>query len=117
MNNTLFTASIDFTEALELYQQRHPAFYRSEKTGKIYLNIEIWVNEQENQYKQHGSIKTRQPKEHREQGKYIANLRKVDINKNNQSAPPPPPPPPSNDGWPEPLPSGGWSGNTSPQKK
>lgn len=51
-----YTGSIDFSKLLEEAKKGNQAFQKSQKNGKIYLNIGIWVNEEANEHGQHLSL-------------------------------------------------------------
>lgn len=54
-------------------------FQRSEKNGKTYINIGIWINDEDDQYGQCAGISLSQSKEQREKNekkKYVGNLRR-----------------------------------------
>jgi hypothetical protein len=58
------------------------------KNGKLYLSVDIWINDQADQYGNTGSISIRQSKEEREaktKKVYIGNLKPVE--KSNNAAP------------------------------
>jgi hypothetical protein len=52
------------------------------KNGKLYLNIDIWINENVDQYGNIGSVSVRQSKEQREAKErktYIGNFKKSEL--------------------------------------
>ena len=54
---------------------------KSEKNGKLYLSVDIWVNEQPDNYGNIGSINVRQSKEEREAKEkktYIGNFKQLE---------------------------------------
>jgi hypothetical protein len=58
------------------------------KNGKLYLSVDIWINDQPDNYGNTGSISIRQSKEEREakiKKTYIGNLKPVE--KSNSAAP------------------------------
>lgn len=60
----------------------------SEKNGKKYLNFNLWVNDEKDQYGNIGSINVSQSKEERESGAkkvYFGNIKPVE--RNNNAAP------------------------------
>jgi len=64
-NSTFFSGSIDLTELLNQAKQLHPSFSRG-NNGKAYASVQIWVNEQPDDYGQHLKIKLNLTKEQRE---------------------------------------------------
>ena len=54
---------------------------KSDKNGKLYLSVDIWVNEQPDNYGNIGSINVRQSKEEREakvKKTYIGNFKQLE---------------------------------------
>ena len=52
------------------------------KNGKLYLNIDIWVNEEKDKYENIGSVSVRQTKEEREaktKKVYIGNFKESEL--------------------------------------
>lgn len=61
---------------------------KSEKNGKSYLNFNLWVNDEKDQYGNIGSLNVSQSKEQREAGEkkvYFGNIKPVE--RNNNAAP------------------------------
>jgi len=59
------------------------------KNGKLYLSVDIWINDQADNYGNTGSISIRQSKEEREaktKKVYIGNLKPVEKSNNTPSA-------------------------------
>ena len=64
---------------------------KSEKNGKSYLNFNLWVNDEKDQYGNIGSINVSQSKEERESGQkkvYFGNIKPVERNAAPQQAAP-----------------------------
>jgi hypothetical protein len=62
---------------------------KSEKNGKSYLNFNLWVNDEKDQYGNIGSINVSQTKEERESGQkkvYFGNIKPVERNAAPQQA-------------------------------
>lgn len=60
------------------------------KNGKLYLSVDIWINDQADNYGNTGSISIRQSKEERDaktKKVYIGNLKPVEKSNNQPSAP------------------------------
>ena len=73
--NTLYTGSICLSDIDKT------KIAKSEKNGKLYLSVDIWVNEQPDQYGNVGSINVRQSKEEREAKEkktYIGNFKQLE---------------------------------------
>jgi hypothetical protein len=64
--------------------------YKSEKTGKSYLNINVWINDEADKFGNNASIQISQTKEQRDAGepkKYVGNLKTVQAKEQTGSAP------------------------------
>jgi len=73
--NTLYTGSICLSDIDK------SKIVKSEKNGKLYLSVDIWVNEQPDNYGNIGSINVRQSKEEREAKEkktYIGNFKQLE---------------------------------------
>ena len=73
--NTLYTGSICLSDIDKT------KIAKSEKNGKLYLSVDIWVNEQPDNYGNIGSINVRQSKEEREAKEkktYIGNFKQLE---------------------------------------
>ncbi len=70
----LINASICFTDLMDLAKKPHSAFTRA-KNGKAYVSLQIWLNDEPDQYDHDVSIMMNSKKESREvEGKvYIGN--------------------------------------------
>jgi hypothetical protein len=55
-DSKLLGGSICVTDLIDAYQKGHSAFTRSAKNGKVYVNINEWINEDTDEYGNHGSI-------------------------------------------------------------
>lgn len=63
--------------------------WKSEKTGKQYLNINVWINDDADKFGNNGSIQVGQTKEEREAGeakKYVGNLKFVQAKQQTETA-------------------------------
>jgi hypothetical protein len=71
----LINASICFTELMDHAKKAHSAFSRSEKNQKAYVNVQIWINDEQDKYGNDASLMLNSTKEKREsEGKvYIGN--------------------------------------------
>ena len=73
--NTLYTGSICLSDIDKT------KIAKSDKNGKLYLSVDIWVNEQPDNYGNIGSINVRQSKEEREAKEkktYIGNFKQLE---------------------------------------
>lgn len=62
--------------------------WKSEKTGKQYLNINVWINDDADKFGNNGSIQVSQTKEERdanEAKKYVGNIKFVQAKQQTQS--------------------------------
>jgi hypothetical protein len=50
MANKPMHGSICMTDLSEAFKKNHSAFNKSEKNGKLYANIAVWMNDQPDQY-------------------------------------------------------------------
>lgn len=77
--NQLFYGSICLTDLIEKAKQKHSAFSKAQN-GKIYVNVNIWLNETPDKYGNLMSVKVNPSKAMKdlEEGFYIGNLKKSD---------------------------------------
>lgn len=77
--NQLFYGSICISDLLEKAKQKHSAFSKAQN-GKIYANVNVWLNETPDKYGNVLSIKVNPSKENKdiEEGFYIGNCKKSD---------------------------------------
>jgi hypothetical protein len=73
----LYYGSLCLTDLVNEAKKAHSSFSRSEKNGKIYCNIHIWVNEEPGKFGNHVSVQLQSKKEsaEREGRVYIANAK------------------------------------------
>lgn len=71
----LMYGSIDFTKLLELAKSGNKAFSRSEKNGKIYMNVNIWINDEKDKFDNDASIQTSFKDATKEDKHYFGNLK------------------------------------------
>lgn len=50
MANKPMHGSICMTDLSEAFKKNHSAFNKSEKNGKLYANIAVWMNDEPDQY-------------------------------------------------------------------
>lgn len=79
MDNQLFSGSINISELLDKAKQKHSAFTKAEN-GKIYCNINIWLNAEPDKYGNSISLQLSSKKDMREsEGKvYIGNAKEFE---------------------------------------
>jgi len=77
--NQLFFGSISLTDLIEKAKSKHSAFSKAQN-GKIYVNVNVWLNEQPDKYGNLMSVKVNPSKAMKdiEEGFYIGNLKKSD---------------------------------------
>lgn len=72
----LLYGSVDFSELLKLAKAGNKAFSKSEKNGKIYLNIQVWINDEKDKFDNDASVQTNFKDAAKEERFYIGNLKK-----------------------------------------
>jgi hypothetical protein len=70
-----FYGSIDFSKLLEMAKAGHKAFSKSEKNGRIYLNVDVYVKDEVGQYGDKASIRGTFKGATKEEKFYFANLK------------------------------------------
>ena len=70
-----FYGSIDFTKLVEMAKAGSKAFSKSEKNGRIYLNIDVYVKDEVDQYGNKASIRGTFKGAEKEDKFYFANLK------------------------------------------
>lgn len=78
----LFTGSICLTDLIESAKKSHSAFSKSQKNGKVYVNIILWENDEADKYGNTHALQLSSTKDKREsEGKvYIGNAKPVEPN-------------------------------------
>lgn len=66
--------SFDFSKLLELAKQGNKAFSKAEN-GKIYCNVDIWINDEKDKYGNNASIQTNFKDATKEDKVYFGNLK------------------------------------------
>lgn len=77
--NQLFYGSICISDLVEKFKSKHSGFSKAQN-GKIYANVNIWLNETPDKYGNVMSVKVNASKEKKdiEDGFYIGNCKKSD---------------------------------------
>ena len=70
-----FYGSIDFSKLLEQAKAGSKAFTKSEKNGRIYLNVDVYVKDEVDQYGNIASIRGTFKGAQKEEKFYFANLK------------------------------------------
>lgn len=73
----LLYGSLDFSKLLELAKAGNKAFSKAEN-GKIYLNLNVWVNDEKDQYGNSASMQTSFKDAAKEEKVYFGNLKLSD---------------------------------------
>ena len=73
-NGTLFNGSICLTDLIAFAKEKHSAFNKA-NNGKIYVNINIWLNDEIDQYDNIGSLQLQKKKDSDDKQHYIGNFR------------------------------------------
>jgi len=72
-----YYGSINFTDLLEAAKAGHDGFAKSEKNGKIYVNVTVWLNDEVDKYGNIMSIQVNEKKDSPDFKKfYIGNLKR-----------------------------------------
>lgn len=75
----LYYGSIDFSKLLEQAKAGHKAFSKA-SNGKIYLNLNVWVNDEKDQYGNDASIQATFKDAAKDDKFYFGNLKESDYN-------------------------------------
>ena len=75
-----FYGSIDFSKLIEQAKAGHKAFTKSEKNGKIYLNVDVYVKDEVDQFGNIASIRGTFKGATKEDKFYFANLKESQFN-------------------------------------
>jgi len=70
----LLYGSVDFTKLLELAKAGNKAFSKAQN-GKIYLNLNVWINDEPDNYGNNASIQTTFKDSTKEDKIYCGNLK------------------------------------------
>ena len=70
-----YFGSIDFSKLLEMAKAGNKAFTKSEKNGRIYLNVDVYVKDEVDQYGNIASIRGTFKGAQKEDKFYFANLK------------------------------------------
>ena len=70
----LLYGSIDFSKLLEMAKAGNKAFSKA-SNGKIYLNLNVWINDEKDQYGNDASIQTNFKDASKEEKIYVGNLK------------------------------------------
>lgn len=70
----LYYGSVDFSKLLEQAKAGHKAFSKAEN-GRIYMNLNIWVNDEKDQYGNDASIQASYKDAPKEDKFYFGNLK------------------------------------------
>ena len=70
----LLYGSIDFSKLLELAKQGNKAFSKG-TNGKIYLNLNVWINDEVDQFGNNASLQTTFKDSKKEDKIYFGNLK------------------------------------------
>lgn len=70
-----FYGSIDFSKLIEEAKKGNKAFTKA-SNGKIYLNVNIWLNDEQDQYNNIGSIQANFKDATKEERFYLGNFKR-----------------------------------------
>ena len=71
----LLYGSMCLSDLSEQFKAGHPAFSKSEKNGKVYVNVTVWVNDDADQYGNHAALQLSKPKDSDMKPIYFGNLK------------------------------------------
>jgi hypothetical protein len=71
----LLYGSMCLSDLSEQFKAGHPAFSKSEKNGKVYVNVTVWVNDEADQYGNHAALQLSKPKDSDMKPIYFGNLK------------------------------------------
>lgn len=76
-----FYGSICVTDLIDQLKKRHSAFSKSDKNGKVYARVDLWLNDKEDQYGNMLGIQIVPSKERKEteQKLYIGNCKESEF--------------------------------------
>lgn len=74
----LYYGSIDFSKLLEQAKQGHKAFSKAQN-GKIYLNLNVWINDEKDQFDNIASIQANFKDATKEDKFYFGNLKESEF--------------------------------------
>lgn len=78
----LFNGSICLSELNEAAKKGHSAFSKSEKNGKIYVNLTMWENDNPDKYDNTVSLQLNPKKDSGDDKSYIGNFKPVQYQQN-----------------------------------
>ncbi len=81
MNSKNYYGSINLTKLINAAKALHPSIFKSEKTGDIYVNVNLFISEQKDKFKNNGAICTSQSEKDKEKGFYFGNFKENEKNK------------------------------------
>lgn len=74
----LLNGSICLSDLIDQAKQKNEAFTKADN-GKIYFNFTQWINPEEDQYKNHSSLKLNPPKDSKSDKAFFGNAKKVEF--------------------------------------
>jgi hypothetical protein len=86
MANKPMHGSICMTDLSEAFKKNHSAFNKSEKNGKLYANIAVWMNDQPDQYGNILSFQLNSKKDAEDDKVYFGNAKLPDAARPVQAA-------------------------------
>jgi len=76
--NKLLYGSICLSDLIEIGKTGHSA-YKKADNGKIYINVNVWINEEKDKFGNDASVCVNPEKESGHEKKYIGNLKYSEI--------------------------------------
>ena len=83
----LLLGSINATRLIDELKKGNKAFYKSQNSNDIFVNVKVWINEEKDKFNNDASIQMNPAVEFKDDAKYIGNLRFIEnkINENDLS--------------------------------
>lgn len=84
-SNRLMYGTICINDIWEAIQSQHSSMTKSDKNGKVYASVKIWINPEPDKYGNNASVQLSPKKDTEDQSLYIGNLRWSEIKEQQQA--------------------------------
>lgn len=74
-SSKIYYGSINLSKLVKAVKENHPAVFKSDKTNDIYINFNLFVSEEKDKFKNHGSLCTSQSESEKNKSFYFANIK------------------------------------------
>lgn len=75
----MYYGSLNFTDLLEAAKSAHSAFVRAGERQKIYVDVQVWINDEPDKYGNLVAIKVKSKKDADDKSFYIGNLKLSEV--------------------------------------